>query len=109
MRSRAPPGGGLRSTRSSSTERLTSCPEGRPGSRPPKEKPPYLWGGGVRGQQVKAREGGAGKPPSGQAEGAGMGPSSPDLVHPLLGLQAAGETDRKAETGVGGMGVGQRQ
>lgn len=42
MRSRAPPGGGLSSACSSSTERLTSCPEGRPGSRPPKEKPPYL-------------------------------------------------------------------
>lgn len=68
MRSRAPPGGGLSSTRSSSTKRLTSCPEGRPGSRPPREKPPYLWGGGVRGEQVEARERGAGKPPSGQAE-----------------------------------------
>lgn len=69
MRSVASPGWGLSSARSSSSERATSSPEGRPTSGAPKEKPPYLWDIGGREGPLGASKNGVGEPTDGVTQG----------------------------------------
>lgn len=61
IRSRALPGWGLSSARISATVRTTSRPEGRSGSRPPREKPPYLGNGLGVEMETEELGGGAGQ------------------------------------------------